>query len=133
MRGALDDRLYTADQNRLWLHDKGHFAAGERRLVSLVHRDIRVVNDYTIPCRCGRDVDRYAVAAAPQATFCLACNGTKIWTNNIPAAPYPVRSNRAPLPDPAAPYPLQITAFNAYNDLPANLQIGAPEILRSQF
>jgi hypothetical protein len=125
--------MYSADHNKQWLHGVGHSAAGQRRLVGHIHRIIRNAGDYTIPCRCGRDVDREPIAAAPQATFCLACNGTKIWTDNVPATRYPVRRTRRQLPDPAAPYPLQITASNEYNDLPANLQNDAPEILRSRF
>jgi hypothetical protein len=130
---ALFDRTCTADQNKQWLHGIGHSRAGHRRLVSHNHRVHRAANEYTIPCRCGRDIDRNPIAAAPQATFCLACNGTKIWPENVPDAPVRPRTARGHLPDPAAPYPLQVTAFNEYNDLPANLQNGAPEILRSRF
>ncbi|KAI5207428.1 hypothetical protein E4T39_02029 [Aureobasidium subglaciale] len=115
MRDALDSRKITADQNKDWLNTLSISASGERRHADPAWTNTRVQNNYAIPCRCGRDIGRVLVAPAPKATFCLACNGTKIWRQHIPDERYPTRWTRARVANPADKYPLEMLTSDQYN------------------
>ncbi|CAD0050779.1 unnamed protein product, partial [Aureobasidium pullulans] len=126
---AEDDHTNTCD----WLDTIAHTASGERRIVSDEWQTQRFDNNMTIPCRCGRDIDRHdrhILASAPRATFCLACNGTKMWPANILPPPHEIRSSRARLPISTLRYPLQTDTGNTLNTLELGLHPDAGTVRR---
>lgn len=81
----------------------------------------------SLPCRCGRNLTQgtiNAIAPAPKATFCLACNGVKIWRQNVRETRYPVRSTRALLSSTTDLYPLKHVTGNHENDVNPALGYG---------
>ncbi|THW92050.1 hypothetical protein D6D18_06411 [Aureobasidium pullulans] len=133
LRDALDDRVLTATRNKDWLDTIAHTASGERRIVSDEWQTQRFDQNMTIPCRCGRDIDRHdrhILASTPRATFCLACNGTKMWPANILPPPHEIRSSRARLPISTLRYPLQTETGNVLNTLELGLHPDAGTVRR---